>query len=95
MKPTTATINQELKDFKETYKTDILEIKETLNDIHSQTKKTNGRVTKIETKQEGCPARNAFKVENRNASNSNFIAIITVIISLITVIVGYIIFCDN
>jgi hypothetical protein len=61
MKPTTATTYQELKDFKESYKEDITEIKLTLRGIFEQTKKTNGRVTSLEVSQMECPAREAFK----------------------------------
>lgn len=60
MKPTAATINQEVKDFKETYSTDIKEIKSSLHEILEQAKKTNGRVTTLEANEKICPAKNAY-----------------------------------
>ena len=59
-KMTTAVINQELKDFKVQYKEDIVEVKGTLKEILDQAKKTNGRVTTLETRQNDCPAREHF-----------------------------------
>lgn len=53
--PNINAVGQEIKDFKETYKNDISDIKNKLKDIYVQTKKTNGRVTKLETIQENCP----------------------------------------
>lgn len=87
MKPSTETVNQELKDFKETYHIDIQEIKITLGQILAQARATNGRVTKVETLQTNCPAREAFKMNNRISSLNNWIAFGAMLISLLALFV--------
>lgn len=86
MKPTAATINQEVKDFKETYKGDIQEIKATLHEILTQAKHTNGRVTKVETMQIECPARDSFK---QGKISYNIWHTVTTLIAIAAIIVAW------
>ena len=80
MKPTTETTYQELKDFKQELKEDIIEIKSTLKDIYTQTKRTNGRVTTLEVVQNSCPAKELYVsgrlVQNRWQILSSVIAVL-------------------
>jgi len=87
-RPTTATVYQEVKDFKETYHGDIQDIKKTLNDVATQTRKTNGRVTKLETLQENCPAREAFKTQNKIGKSNNLIAIGSLVVAIAAIVVA-------
>ena len=50
--PTILTTYQELQDFKDMYSRDIKEIQNSLSDILAETRKTNGRVTKLEIQRE-------------------------------------------
>lgn len=83
MKPTTETIHQEVKDFKETYKNDISDIKVALSQILEQAKKTNGRVTRQEVLQEECPARAAFKQGKITANIWNMVFAIVAVVAAI------------
>ncbi len=89
MNPTSATIHQEVKDFKDTYRTDIREIKTALNDILTQARHTNGRVTTLEVKEKTCPARQNYELGNRNAKASNIINVFAILVALCSLALAY------
>lgn len=83
------TLNQKLDDF-------IQYTKEKLDSIESKASFTNGKIAtalmeinSVKIKQEDCPARQLHNTSNRIQIKGNFIAVVALIISLLSVLSAY------
>jgi hypothetical protein len=49
------------------WREDIIRLHQKIDEVHTQTTKTNGRVTELEKKHETCPGRTALDKQNKDS----------------------------